>query len=796
MAQPNRLPAEGEHRLKGTEIDRGRPIGFRLDGREIKGFAGDTLLSALLASGIIGAGTHSGEVLALDERFAPPVLLRGHTHDRLRALSPERTPAADGLDLVTLSRSQQGRYGRATGLLRSLKARRGARLDLDYDDDDASLAGPWFDAPAEQELTADLIVVGGGLAGIGAALAAAKRGDRVVLIERRSWLGGEVRFFGTGGDTESPDELVAKLTVSINRFANITMLLAAEAFAAFEGIVRVNQVVLENGVPVSRGIAVSAPRIVLATGAIDRLPIFAGNRTPGVVSALAAFNRADRYGVWIGRAALFATATNVGYRAAMPAVDAGIAVSRIADTRLDPQSRYISFAKAYGLGMTRSLKPRKAVPAGRRGGLAVDFDHTPAETVRPSEHFITGQLVVSGGWQPDLMLWHMAGGSSRWIAANSRIEAEGQLPGIALAGAAAGFRNAAACLASGEAAAARLFGRSAPDIADPQIDPLYESADDPTPIGVFDPEAEVSAYLDGGASLAARPRPARRWRRLLGRAGVRRWGLDEQVRPLGVADVAAGVQLGLIPPDDAAIVAQERCVTPGDIADAGRLPGPVAVPAQPLAGAPPTYLTGRFGPKPSIWLVEPHDGRSFEPGCLVYANADPAEPLAAIGVVFAPAPEGRRGGLAMMKRAASERDTPVVRDVSGQNSVRLVDPYKPGQPAADAIRQIAGDRAKVETAASEMPADAVNEPSSTAAESADAAPPTPADPSPMPSAVDRSSGEPKAATEATEPPAPAPAPATGGGADAETSQDDAAGAEVGPEPDGKFSESADNSASA
>jgi len=754
MAQPNRLTADGDHRLKGTEIDRSRPIGFRLDGREIQGFAGDTLLSALLASGITGAGTHGEEVLALDERFAPPVLLRGHTHDRLRALSPERTPAAEGLDLVTLNRSQRGRYGRAIGLLRGIKARRGRRLDLNYDNDDASLAGPWFDAPAEQQLAADLVVVGGGLAGLGAALAAGKRGDRVVLIERRSWLGGEVRFYGTGGDAESPDDLVARLTASIANLANITILLAAEAFAAFEGLVRVNQVVLENGVPASRGIAISAPRIILATGAIDRLPIFAGNRTPGVVSALAAFNRADRYGVWIGRDALFATATNVGYRAAMPAMDAGIAVRRIADTRLDPQSRYISFAKAYGIGMTRSLKPRKAMPAKKRGGLAVVFDHTPEEAARPSEHFITDQLIVSGGSQPDLMLWHMAGGSSRWITASNRLEAEGPLPGIVLAGGAAGFQNAAACIASGEAAAARLFGRSALHVADPQIDPVYESPDDPTPVGIFDREAEVSAYLDGGVSLAARPRPAQRWQRLLGRGGGQRWGLDEQARPLGVADVAAGVQLGLIPPDDAAIVAQERCVTPGDIVDAGRLPAPVADSAGVVPAGPPAYLTGRFGPKPSIWLVEPHDGRSFEPGCLVYANADPADPLAAIGVVFAPAPEGRNGGLAVMVRTAAEGDTPVVRDVSGQNSVRLVDPYKTEQAAADAIKQIAGGAAQMGAPTTEtpVPTEAVSEPAKAPEEAAAAAAPPPADVLPPQAPAEPTPAEPLVAPEPAAPP--------------------------------------------
>ena len=93
-AQPNRLPAEGDHRFKGSEIDRQRPLRFRLDGHLIHGFAGDTVLSAALASGLIAAGWRGGEPLALDERFAPLVRLaqrrRGAVAD---ALPMARMPA-------------------------------------------------------------------------------------------------------------------------------------------------------------------------------------------------------------------------------------------------------------------------------------------------------------------------------------------------------------------------------------------------------------------------------------------------------------------------------------------------------------------------------------------------------------------------------------------------------------------------------------------------------------------------------------------------------------------------------
>ncbi len=43
--QPNRLPS-------GGLIDRAKPVSFRFDGRTLRGFAGDTLASALLANGI------------------------------------------------------------------------------------------------------------------------------------------------------------------------------------------------------------------------------------------------------------------------------------------------------------------------------------------------------------------------------------------------------------------------------------------------------------------------------------------------------------------------------------------------------------------------------------------------------------------------------------------------------------------------------------------------------------------------------------------------------------------------
>ena len=286
--------------------------------------------------------------------------------------------------------------------------------------------------------------------------------------------------------------------------------------------------------------------------------MFSGNRLPGVVGTIAAFNRAERYGVWIGRRALLATGNGVSYRLATRAKSAGIDIARIADTRLDPQSRFVQFGKAYGIPMAFGLRLRQVEAAARGGGLTAHLDHDPGEIAREADRFELDQLVVSGGWQPDLTLWHMAGGASRWDAAAGRLEAEGRLSGIVLAGSVAGYRNTAACLKSGQAAVAELYGRPVPDIDDTQIEAMFESADAPTAIGEFDAKHGPCPSRRRQRPRAAPGAPQRR-RLSFGLGGqTENWGIADEARPLGVADVAAAVQLGVIPPGEAAIVAQGR----------------------------------------------------------------------------------------------------------------------------------------------------------------------------------------------------------------------------------------------
>ena len=78
-----------------------------------------------------------------------------------------------------------------------------------------------------------------------------------------------------------------------------------------------HQVLLVDGEPRGRVVAIESKRVLLATGSAQRLPVFPGNRLPGVIPAIEAYHLAKRYGAALGPTAIVATQSNYGYRLAL-----------------------------------------------------------------------------------------------------------------------------------------------------------------------------------------------------------------------------------------------------------------------------------------------------------------------------------------------------------------------------------------------------------------------------------------------------------------------------------------------
>ncbi len=264
----------------GSWIDRSTPLAFRFDGVEYEGFEGDTLASALLANGVTGGfrspilGRPRGIMTAGPEEPNAFVEISEPWFDPIVAAT--MVELVDGL--VAEPRAGVGRLP-ATGVAAAAAERRHVHVET--------------------------LVIGGGPSGREAASSAARRGDRVLLVDERHRV------------DDPPDGL--------------TVLPRTTALGAYDdGYV----IALERTTERDRLWHVRAGRVVLATGATERPIAFAGNDRPGVMLASAAAAYVERFGVLAGDRISLLTTNDTGRDAFHVLEAAGAVPSHVADLRV------------------------------------------------------------------------------------------------------------------------------------------------------------------------------------------------------------------------------------------------------------------------------------------------------------------------------------------------------------------------------------------------------------------------------------------------------------------------------
>ncbi|MFV0476086.1 MAG: 2Fe-2S iron-sulfur cluster-binding protein [Pikeienuella sp.] len=440
------------HDRAGSAIDRARPLSFSFDGKALSGFAGDTLASALLASGVRVLGRSfkyhrprglwgmGGEEpnaifdVALDGRSTPNIrATTAPLREGMALRSVNTAPDAAGdraraLDLF--SRFMPGGFYYKTfmtpGWMRwEPMIRRMAglgRVDPDHH--------PAADNP-QVNGRCDLLVVGAGPAGLAAARAAARGGRRVWLVDEAAEIGGALRWRGgviDGGDwREFARDAVAAVTAAGGRVLTDATIWGAfdhGLYAAWER---------REGAP-DRLWRIRAAAAVLAAGAIERPLWFADNDLPGIMSAEAALHHLALYGAAAGRRILLATGNDASYPVAAALAGAGCAVT-LADARetTPPAPEGVRLMKSARLTAARG---RRAVTGAVVNGRALEMD----------------AILVSGGYTPSVHLHSQMGGKLDWRAdLDAFVPRPGGSP-LRAAGAANGGFGLARALAEGHEA--------------------------------------------------------------------------------------------------------------------------------------------------------------------------------------------------------------------------------------------------------------------------------------------------------------------------------------------------------
>jgi methylglutamate dehydrogenase subunit C len=341
---------------KGGRIDRSRPVSFLFDDVAYRGFHGDTLASALLASGVTLVGRsfkyHRKRGIVTAGPEEPCALVERGTGARREPNTPATTAEIyDGFVATSQNRFPSLRFDLGAiaqtvaaflpaGFYYKTFMWPGALWERVYEPAirraaglGRSATGRDPDSYAHRHHHCDVLVVGLGPAGLAAAASAAQNGSRVLAVEQHFEIGGTLL-----DDPVQGNEL-ARLRAALDR-PNVETLTRTAAIGAYDhGVVAVLESVNDHLPKHARSgprqilHIVRAARTIFATGSIDRLIAFPNNDLPGVMTARAAHVYATRYGVAVGRRPIFFCNNDETYRAAFTLADAGVRPVAIVDRR-------------------------------------------------------------------------------------------------------------------------------------------------------------------------------------------------------------------------------------------------------------------------------------------------------------------------------------------------------------------------------------------------------------------------------------------------------------------------------
>ncbi|NKN35459.1 sarcosine oxidase subunit alpha [Agrobacterium sp. a22-2] len=441
MSGANRIPGKGR-------LTPARTARFTLDGRCLTALEGDTVASAMLANGLHLAGRsfkyHRPRGILTAGPEEPNALLdisrdSARKQPNVRATVQE---VFDGMKVETQNRwpSLTFDVGVVNDFFSAFFAagfyyktfmwpkaawhtvyepfiRRAAGLGVAPKEEDP-------DHYANRYAHCDVLVVGGGAAGLAAALAAAEAGAKVILCDEQPEMGGALHY-DTGAviDGHNGYDWAQVTAARLAAMPNVRVMSRTTAFGYYNHnfvalAERVTDHVAKPGKtsPRERLWQVRAKKVILATGSIERHMVFANNDRPGIMLASAGRTYLNHFGVAVGAKVGVYTAHDSAYEAAFDLKRAGVTIASIVDCREKPGDRVLSEAKALGIEVltghsvvdTAGRLRIKSMSVRRNGGSG---------SARKIE---VDALLISAGWTPSVHLFSQSRGKLKFDAARDR----------------------------------------------------------------------------------------------------------------------------------------------------------------------------------------------------------------------------------------------------------------------------------------------------------------------------------------------------------------------------------------
>ena len=435
--QVNRLP-------EGGRIDRSRPLTFSFNGRTCQGYAGDTMASALLANGIrmvgrsfkyhrprgiVGLGVEEPNAIVQVGTGANTIPgLRAtevELYNGLIASTTRGWPCLD-FDLLALNEIYSPLLG-AGFYYKTFMAPRFLWRWYEHCLRSASGLGvsPRSADPDRYEhynAHCDVLVAGAGPAGLMAALAAARSGARVIIVDEQNELGGSLLYDTVRLNGNSANEWLGKVIAELAHCPEAILLPRSTVFGYYDYnfltiVERRGDHLAEQpaGEVRQRVWRVRAKRVILAQGSHERPLVFPNNDRPGVMLASAVSGYIRRYGVCPGRRGVIFTNNDAGYQTALDLVSAGATVVAVVDCRADGAGAIAELLRQAGVAVCEASVIINVT--GRRKVRSVQVARLSADgrSLTGTPTTLDCDLVaMSGGWNPAVHLHSQAGGRIVW----------------------------------------------------------------------------------------------------------------------------------------------------------------------------------------------------------------------------------------------------------------------------------------------------------------------------------------------------------------------------------------------
>lgn len=467
-----RLPGRGR-------VDHGRPVSFTFDGKSYGGLEGDTLASALLANGIHLMGRSfkyhrpRGVISAgADEPNALMGISRGpgraepntratvqDLREGLTATSQNRFPSL-AFDVGAVNDAlapafSAGFYYKTFMWPKSFwdrvyepVIRRAAGLGT-------APAEPDADRYAARFAHVDVLVVGAGPAGLAAALAAARSGASVMLVDEQAELGGSLLSEpGVQVEGRPAWTWLATALAELGQFPNVRLLPRTTAIGYYhQNLVGLCQRLTDHlatppeGAPRERLWKVRAGEVVLAQGALEKPLVFDGNDRPGVMLAGAAQTYLNRYGVKVGARPVIVTSHDSAWHTAFDLAEAGAKPVAIVDLRSEVDHDLA--ARARGLGIEQLTGWTATGTSGRLRVKALRVNRLHGDRAGLARTLDCDAVLMCGGWTPSLHLFSHTRGTLAWDEARQTFLPDTSPENCRIVGAARGLWGVGAALADG-----------------------------------------------------------------------------------------------------------------------------------------------------------------------------------------------------------------------------------------------------------------------------------------------------------------------------------------------------------